>query len=590
MPKETDTPPKRARNLPPSRTKRPLPELAKRATGIAGLDQVLSGGLPAGRTSLIVGGAGCGKTLLATEFLCYGAAELAEPGVLVTFQEPPDDLVVNGASIGFDLARLQASGMLAIEYVPIDGRDVVEAGEYGLEGLFIRIGAAVAAVGARRIVLDTFEALFSALAETTVVRSELIRLFGWFREHDLTAVVTAEKGDDGRLTRHGIEEYVSDCVILLDHRVEEERSTRRIRVLKYRGTAHSADEHPFIVTDHGIAVLPVTTRGFERSASTDRVSIGVPALDELLTGGVYRGTAVLVSGGSGSGKSTFAASFADAACRRGERTLYISYEESASQIERNMASVGLDLGAWVASGLLRFETANPALQGAEHHLATVQALLAEFEPTAVVVDPLTSLLRTGTPSQVASVLLRAIDMLKSAGVTAMFTSLVDPSRTEENEVQVSSLVDTWLRTETIVTAGERNLVLSIVKSRGMAHSNQLIEVKIGGGGIELLQPYVGPGGVLLGSARVVQELLDVAHAEHADEELLARSRTLEHRRSTLAARIGMLESELALDIEEFERFRDLQQRSETAASLQRAYLRDHRWASHDPDDDPERSL
>ncbi len=556
--------------------------LTKLSTGIVGLDHILGGGVPRDRTSLVVGGPGCGKTLLATEFLASGAHDHGERGVLVTFQEPPEDLIVNAASIGCDLEGLCAAGEIEIEFVPISGVGVVEAGEYDLEALFIRIAAAVRALGAKRIVLDTPEALFEQLRNPELVRSELIRLFGWFRAQALTAVVTAERGEGGRLTRDGIEEYVSDCVILLDHRVEEELSTRRVRVLKYRGTAHSADEYPFIVTDQGISVLPATSKGFERVASSDRVSTGVSALDEALTGGVYRGSTVLVSGTAGTGKSTFAASFADAACRRGERTLYISYEESASQIERNMASVGLGLGRWVKTGLLRFESSNPTLQGVEAHLATVQRLLAEFSPETVVVDPITSLLRTGMTGQVASMLFRVIDMLKSTGATAMLTSLGASGQINEHDLKVSSLADTWLTLETVVGNGERNRVLSIVKSRGMEHSNQLIEVRFGDRGIEFVQPYVGAAGVLMGSARMLQELIDETQLPDALEELEFRQRAHEHRRAEIVAQVGALEAQLAVWAEELERFRELHARAEAEAALRQKLLRSHRWASNIP--------
>jgi circadian clock protein KaiC len=507
--------------------------IEKVATGVRGLDDILGGGLPRGRPTLVCGGAGCGKTLLAIEFLCRGALDDGEPGVLIAFEEQADELVANVASLGFDLDAMQADGLLAIDHVQLDPAQIVETGEYDLDGLFLRIASSVAAVAAKRIVIDTIEVLFGSLQDAAVVRAELKRLFAWIKEQGLTAVITAEKGDAERISRHGIEEYVSDCVILLDHRITEEHSTRRLRVLKYRGSLHGTDEYPFLIGGNGIVVLPITSLGLEQQASTDVVATGVQRLDESLSGGVYRGSTVLISGTAGTGKTTLAASFATAACRRGERALFVSYEESPSQLERNMRSAGIDLATVTASGLLRIEAVRPTAFGLENHLAMLHAVLDEFDPALVVLDPISSFLRAGTEAQAASMLIREIDLLKGRGITAVLTALGRRGEVERTHLEVSSLIDTWLLAEAVESQGERNRLLSIVKSRGMAHSNQATEFTIDRGGIHLLEPYVGSGGVLTGSARYLQEEADAARRAEVVAELDRQERALVERRRAL---------------------------------------------------------
>jgi circadian clock protein KaiC len=458
--------------------------LPKTPTGIAGLDEVTAGGLPRGRPTLICGPAGCGKTLLAMEFLVRGIMEFDEPGVFVAFEESVADLTANVASLGFALEELKDAGTLVIDHVAVVGVDMEETGEWDLDGLFLRLGAAIDRVGAKRVVIDTIETLFGAFSNAAVLRAELRRLFGWLKDRGVTAVITAERGD-GTLTRYGIEEYVSDCVIVLDHRVTAQASTRRLRILKYRGSLHGTNEYPFLIGASGLSVLPITSFDERTIASTERVSTGVTQLDAMLGGGFFRGSTVLVNGTSGTGKSTLAAQFCDATCRQGERALYFAFEESQAELLRNMRSVGIDLQQWVTAGLLRFRSFRPSLLGLEAHLFDVQKVVDEFDPAVVVKDPVSDLQRIGTPADVSAMLTRQVDFLKARGVTTMFTGLVSGAVPVQAEQQLASLVDAWLLVKTIEGNGELNRALYVLKSRGMAHSNQVREFLLTDHGIEL---------------------------------------------------------------------------------------------------------
>jgi circadian clock protein KaiC len=520
-------------------------ELPKAPTGISGLDEVTGGGLPRGRPTLVCGPAGCGKTLLAMEFLVRGMTMFDEPGVFVAFEESAEDLVANVASLGFDLARLESDGMLVIDHVHVSGAEIEETGDWDLEGLFLRLGAAIDAVGAKRVVIDTIETLFGVFSNTTVLRSEVRRLFDWLKGRGVTAVITGERGD-GTLTRYGIEEYVSDCVIVLDHRVTEQTSTRRLRILKYRGSLHGTNEYPFLIGASGVSVLPITSAGLDNDVSTQRMSTGVTRLDSMLgDGGFFRGSTVLVNGTAGTGKSTLAAQFCDASCSRGERAVYFSFEESEAEIVRNMGSVGIDLKQWVDGGLLTFRCFRPSVLGLEAHLFAMQKLVGEFDPAVVVMDPISDLLRIGSGTDVAAMLTRQVDFLKAKGVTALFTSLnsnADPTRADQ---QIASLVDTWLLVKTLEGNGELNRVLYILKSRGTAHSNQIREFLLTSKGIELADVYVGPQGVLTGSARQAQEAQERA-------EGTARLEGLEQRRANLERRREAVETQTAALWREFE--------------------------------------
>ena len=522
-------------------TRKGLPILAKAPTGIAGFDEITGGGLPRGRTSLVTGTAGAGKTLFGMEFIYRGATQFGDPGVFMAFEENETELAENVASLGFDLAGLIKRNQLVIDHVHVERSEIEETGEYDLEGLFIRLGHAIDKVKAKRVVLDTIEALFAALPNEAVLRAELRRLFRWLKERGVTAVITAERGT-GVLTRNGLEEYVSDCVILLDHRVIDQVSTRRMRVVKYRGSSHGTNEYPFLIESDGLLVLPVTSMGLDHDAPTERVSTGVRALDAMLNGqGYYRGSSVLLSGTAGAGKSSLAAHFVDAACARGERCVYFAFEESQRQIMRNMRSIGIDLRRWVERGLLRFHTARPHLQGLESHLALMIKQIGDFEPAAVVVDPVTNLTDIGSELEAKTMLVRLVDYLKSRRVTALFTSLTaDQHNPEQSEVGVSSLMDTWLLLRNIETNGERNRGLYVLKSRGTAHSNQIREFILTDHGAQLTDVYTGLAGVLTGTARIAQEARERAELILRQEEIARKRRELESKRQATEAQIAAL--------------------------------------------------
>jgi circadian clock protein KaiC len=519
--------------------------LPKAATGIQGLDEITLGGLPSGRPTLISGGAGSGKTLFGLEFLVQGATRYNEPGVFMSFEESIPDLTKNAASLGFDLARLAADKKLFLDHVLITRSEISESGEYDLDGLFIRIADAVQRVGARRVVLDTIESLFSELPNPGILRAEIRRLFGWLKEKGLTTVITAERDRPDRLTRHGIEEFVSDCVIVLDHRIREEISTRRLRIVKYRGSTHGTNEYPFLIDEQGISVLPISSLGLDHAAPAERISSGIARLDGMLGGkGFYRGSSILISGTSGTGKTSVAAHFVDAACRRGERCLFFAFEESPRQIVRNMRSIGIDLQPWVRKGLLLFQAARPTYGGIEEHLLVTHKRITSFQPSVVVVDPVTNLIMVSTPNEVRSMLTRLVDFLKTQGITSIFTSLTaGGGPLEASEVDVSSLMDTWLVLVSIEVGGERNRALYVLKSRGMEHSNQIREFLLTDHGLRLLDVYLGPEGVLTGSARLSQEEREKTAATSRRQELESRRRELERAHRSFEARMATLRAE-----------------------------------------------
>jgi circadian clock protein KaiC len=523
-------------------------QLPKSPTGIQGLDEITGGGLPKGRPTLICGGAGCGKTLLAMEFLVRGAAQFNEPGVFMAFEETAKDLTQNVASLGFDLKDLIARKKMVLDFVYIERSEIEETGEYDLEGLFIRLGHAIDSIHARRVVLDTIESLFAGLPNPLILRAELRRLFRWLKAKGVTAVVTGERGE-GMLTRQGLEEYVSDCVIVLDHRVNEQVSSRRLRVVKYRGSTHGTNDYPFLIDEDGISVLPVTSLGLQHIASIDRISSGVARLDAMLGGaGYYRGSSVLISGTAGTGKSSLAAHFADAACRRGEHALYFAFEESPTQIMRNMRSIGIDLSRWVQKGLLQFEATRPTLFGLEMHLTTMRKAVNDFKPQVVILDPLNSFIMGGNETNVKMMLVRLVDFLKINQITGLFTSLTSGGGAlEQSDVDISSLIDTWLLLRDIENSGERNRGLYILKSRGMAHSNQIREFLLTDHGMDLRDVYVGPSGVLAGSARLAQEAQEKAALMIRDQEVELRRIELERKRTTLEAQIAVMRAEFAVE-------------------------------------------
>jgi circadian clock protein KaiC len=552
-----------------------LKGLQKERTGIPGFDEITGGGLPSGRPTLVCGSAGAGKTLFAMEFLVRGASLFNEPGVFMSFEESSQELATNVASLGFDLTQLAADKKLVLDYVFIERSEIEETGEYDLEALFLRLGHAIDSISAKRVVLDTLEALFSALPNEAIVRAELRRLFRWLKEKGVTAVITGERGD-GKLTRYGLEEYVADCVILLDHRVQNQISTRRMRIVKYRGTSHGTNEYPFFIDENGFSVLPITSVGLTHKAPTEYVSTGIKRLDTMLDGhGFYRGSSILVSGTAGTGKSTLAAHFVEAACLRGERALFFAFEESQDQIIRNMRSVGVELEKFVKKGLLRFHNARPSAWGLEVHLALIYKTISEFNPTIVVIDPITNFLAVGDDFETKSMLTRLIDFLKMRQITGMFTSLTSAeSAIEDSEVDVSSLMDAWLLVRTIESNGERNRGLYILKARGIAHSNQVREFLLTDHGVELIDAYIGSEGVLMGSARSTQLAREKAAAVEREQLNSRKQRELRRKQEIYEAKLqalkGQYESERDAILKELD---EEQNRLRTAADQRREIAR-----------------
>jgi len=520
------------------------PNLPKTPSGITGLDEITEGGLPLGRPTLICGEAGSGKTLMSMEFIVRGATEYNEPGVFMAFEEKADELAMNVTSLGFDLDKLQAEKKIKIDHVHIDRSEIEETGEYDLDGLFIRLNYAIDSIGAKRVVLDTLENLFSGLSNQAVLRAELRRLFEWLKEKGVTAIITGERGE-GKLTRQGLEEYVSDCVILLDHRVINQISTRRLRIVKYRGSVHGTNEYPFLIDDDGISVLPVTSLRLEKPVSSERVSSGIPALDKMLGGqGFFKGSSVLVSGTAGTGKTSIAAYFANATCKQGKRCIYFAFEESPQQIMRNMHSIGVDLQRYVNKGDLRFFASRPTLYGLEMHLVAMYKVIKEFKPDAVVLDPITNLITVGSVSEVKAMLIRLIDFLQDEQITVMFTALsLNNIVNEQTDEGVSSLVDAWLLVRDIEYNGERNRGMYIMKSRGMKHSNQVREFIITDKGLDLVDVYLGPEGILTGSAREAQILQEQTGEVLRDFAVSRKDLEISRKRKVLEAKISSLQTE-----------------------------------------------
>jgi circadian clock protein KaiC len=519
--------------------------LPKSLTGVQGFDQITSGGLPKGRITLLVGGPGTGKTLLAMQFLVNGIRLYDEPGVFVAFEETKKKIAQNTASLGFKVNDLIEQKKLRVDYIYIERKEIEETGEYDLEGLFVRLGHAINSIGAKRVVLDTLEAIFSGFSNQAILRAELRRLFRWLEEKGVTAIVTAERGPE-TLTRYGLEEYVSDCVIVLDHRINDQVSTRRLRVVKYRGSMHGTNEYPYLIDEQGISILPITSIGLDYRSSKDRISSGVPRLDSMLGGkGYYRGTSILISGTAGTGKSSLSLSFANQACQNGEKCLYITFEESPDQVIRNMESIGMNLQQWMDKGLLNMIAVRSTYYGLETHLVTIHKMIESFNPSVVILDPITNLVTVGAAADVKSMLTRLIDYLKGKQITALFTNLTRlGSGLEATASEISSLMDSWILLRDIELGGERNRGLYILKSRGMSHSNQIREFLFSEKGINLLDVYVGAGGVLTGSARVAQEAKEKANEVLKQDEIDALERDLKRKHKLVKSQIESLQAEL----------------------------------------------
>ncbi|MHA4807922.1 circadian clock protein KaiC [Flavitalea flava] len=518
--------------------------LPKTATGISGLDEITGGGLPAGRPTLVCGEAGSGKTLLSLEFIVRGATLFDEPGVFMAFEEKMEELTMNVASMGFDLEKLQDDKLLKVDHVYIERSEIEETGEYDLDGLFIRLGHAIDSIGAKRVVLDTIETLFAGLNNESILRSELRRLFLWLKEKNVTAIITAERGE-GSLTRQGLEEYVSDCVILLDHRVNNQISTRRLRVVKYRGSMHGTNEYPFLIDGDGFSVLPVTALKLGNTVSSKRKSSGIPELDGMLGGkGYYEGSSILISGTAGTGKTNIAACFAHEACLNNEKCIFFAFEESPSQIIRNVRSIGIDLAKDVDNGLLRIYSSRPTLYGLEMHLVSIYKEVKKFKPRIVILDPITNLTTVGQMSEVKSMLMRLIDLFQEEQITVLFTALtLNNTVNEQADEGISSLVDTWIMVRDMEWNGERNRGLYIMKSRGMKHSNQVREFMITNAGLTLMDVYLGPEGVLTGSAREAQKLQEETGKALQHQAVDRKDREIERKRQMLESKISGLKVE-----------------------------------------------
>jgi circadian clock protein KaiC len=468
----------------------PQAGLQKCMTGIKGFDEITQGGIPRDRITLLCGSTGTGKTLLGVDFLIGGASQYSEPGVFMSFEETEDELYKDVASLNLNLPELVAKKKIVLDYVLLERRDMQGAGEFNLEGIFVRLEHAIDSIKAKRVVLDSIESLFAGVTDTGILRLEIKRLFRWLKDKKVTALITGEV-QQGSFTRHGLEEYISDCIILVDNRVREQIATRRIRVIKYRGSNHGANEYPFVIDKGGLSVIPITSAGLDQPGTAERVSTGIASLDKLFQGGGYtRGSTILASGTAGTGKTSLAAAFAVQACKRGERCLFLSYEESAGQLIQNLSSIGFDLAPLVKKGMLKIVSTRPSFFGLEMHLLDLYKLMAEFQPSAVVIDPLTSLLGQGNRLEIQSMLTRMIDALKSKGITGFFTSLV--SSTEQNdtsgEIGVSSLIDTWIVVRELEeNEGQRRIRgIYIVKSRGMGHSSDVHKLILSNEGLHLV--------------------------------------------------------------------------------------------------------
>ncbi len=553
-------------------TTKNLTSLSKVKTGIQGLDEITNGGLPAGRPILVAGNAGCGKTLLGIEFLVNGILKYNEPGVFISFEESQADIIQNVSSLGYDLLKMIKQKKLAIDHVQIDRHEIEETGEYDLEGLFIRLGYAIDSTGAKRIVLDTIESLYAGFENVAILRAELRRLFQFLKSKGVTAIITGERGEK-TLTRQGLEEYVSDCVILLDHRVEDQISTRRLRVVKYRGSTHGTNEYPFLIDEDGITVMPITSMRLDQEVSSKRVSSGIKELDSMLGGGFYKGSNILITGTAGTGKTSIGAHLADATCKRQERCLYVAFEESPAQIVRNARSIGIDLDKSIKSGLLNFEAGRSTTLGLETHLANIYKIVEKFKPDVIIVDPITNLITAGSALEVRAMLGRLMDMLKEKQITALFTSLTQGGHDlEQTEYGISSFVDTWLLLRDLETNGERNRLLHVLKSRGTKHSNQVREFIIRDDGIRLVDVYVGPEGMLTGSARIAQTEHAKAASLTLKEEIARTKRKIDLRRKVLETQIASLTAELSTEEDELRRLSETQKNREVAIGHEQQML------------------
>jgi len=565
-------------NKPPIKNELKLNVLAKCPTGVQGLDEITDGGLPQGRPTLLCGKAGCGKTLMAMEFLVRGASLFNEPGVFMAFEETAEELTQNVASLGWDVTKLINEKQLVIDHVQVERSQIQETGEYDLEALFIRLGYEIDAIAAKRVVIDTLEVLFGGLDNAAIVRSELRRLFLWLKSKGVTAIITSESGESS-LTRHGLEEYVSDCVIRLDQRVSNELATRQLQIIKYRGSRHGSNEYPFLIKENGISVLPITSVNLDYSVTTEWISSGIKRLDTMLGGkGFFRGSSILISGTAGTGKSSFCAHFAAATFQRAEKCLYFAFEESPQQIIRNMRSIGIDLEKGVKQNLLKFQALRPTFYSLEMHLVNMLSTVNDFQPDAVIIDPISNLTYGSSDIQMKSFMMRLIDYLKTKNITTIFTNLTEANTAfiEYTEIGVSSLADTWILLRTIESNGERNRLIHVLKSRGTSHSNQVREFILTAEGLQLVDVYLGAEGVLTGTSRMIQEAKDKAAAIERQQKIEQKQRDIEHKRLLMEAQIKAIQTQFEIEQKEIERLISIEKIQEKVfldEQAKRFYLR-----------------
>lgn len=533
--------------------------IEKVPSGITGFDEITFGGLPKGRPTLVAGRAGCGKTLFGIEFLVRGAQIYGEPGFFMSFEEHAEELITNFNSLGFRLQELIYNNLIELDHVAVERAEIEETGEYNLDGLFVRLEYAIDRIKAKRVVLDTVESLFSGLQNQSILRAELRRLFRWLKDKKVTAIITGERGEQANaVTRYGLEEYVADCVISLDHVVDDRIATRRLRVLKYRGSAHGTDEYPFLIDETGISVLPITSLNLDHAISAERISSGVERLDAMLGGkGFYKGSSILVSGTSGTGKSTLSANFASSVCKQGSRVLYFAFEEAPQQIVRNMRSVGIELESFIKKGVLHIEASRPSVWGLEMHLASMHKAIVNFKPEVIVIDPISNLISVGSENEVRSMLTRLVDFIKSSGITSLFTDLIMGEFTETTKVGISSLMDTWILVKSMEFNGERNRTIYVLKARGIAHSNQMREFLITSRGIDIINVYTGPAGVLTGTSRVVQEAKDRADKLIRSQDSERKEREIKRKEEILESQIRLLKSQF--EAEKYEMMKDVKE-------------------------------
>jgi circadian clock protein KaiC len=518
------------------------------------LDEITNGGFPCGRATLIAGGPGCGKTVLALQMLVSGA-RLGEPGIFVAFEEDASRIVANAASFGWDLAALENKQLFFLDAKPRP--DVVCAGQFDLSSLLASLKFKAEKMGARHIVFDSIDVLLSLMDNPHSERRELFRLNDWLVENGLTGIITCKNSDSSlsSLNYQDFMQYMCDCMISLQHQVENRLARRTLRVVKYRGSGFYAGEVALTLGDNGVEVVSFPISSAMDSASTERVSSGVERLDAMLGGGYYRGAAVLLSGAPGTAKTTLCGSFILAACQRGESALFVGFDEPAHEVVRNLRSVGIDLAPYIASGLLHMQSIRSSLCGAEEHIGTLRNLLDAYQPRCFVIDPLSAIINSDADASRRRMPEQLLGLTKASGITIVCSSLLsgNDALSEGSSIQVSTVADTWIHISYAVMAGERNRALTIVKSRGTEHSNQVRELMLSSDGVTLADVYRAGGEVLMGTARWQKEAEERVTEEFQRAGVEQKRRELELAETEVNARVEVLQRELALKRAELER-------------------------------------